>query len=129
MINIKIKTIPPGNLPYNRVGDWHWEGEKLFISVNDMGDERYEWLIAIHEISEAFLCKMNGVTEESIDSFDKTVNGKWTPNGPGYKEHLISTGIESILAGVTGIIWDKYEEAIQDSNHEEGGSDGKNCRV
>ena len=115
MINIKIKTIPPGSLPYNRVGDWQWKGEQLFIWVNDFKDERYEFLIAIHEIIEAYLCKMAGVKEEVIDQFDQKNDGKWTPEGPGYKEHLISTGIESILAGVSGVIWDKYEAAIQNS--------------
>ena len=32
--------------------------------------------------------------------------------GPGYREHLTATGIESILASITGVNWDKYEEEV-----------------
>jgi hypothetical protein len=112
-LSIRIRTIKPGSLPYNRVGDWHWNGETLYISIEDRSDERHEWLIAIHEIIEAYLCKIAGITEESIDTFDKANDGKWVPGGPGYREHLASTGIESILAAITGVNWDKYEEEVQ----------------
>ena len=112
MINIRIKTVKPGTLPYNRVGDWHWEGERLHIWVQDMKDERHEWLIALHEIVEAYLCKVSQVSEESIDEYDKANEGKWIPAGPGYREHLTATGIESILASITGVNWDKYEEEV-----------------
>lgn len=112
MISVRIKTVKPGKLPYNRVGDWHWEGERLEISVQDMADRRHEWLLVCHELIEAFLCLIAGVSEESIDQFDKEHDGQWIPAGPGYREHLTATGIESILASITGVNWDKYEEEV-----------------
>ena len=119
MIKISIKTVKPGTLPWNRVGDWTWKGERLEISVNDCSDERFEWLLAIHEITEAFLCKVRGISEASIDQFDIEHEGKWVPSGPGYPEHLIATGIEQILAGSSGVIWDKYENELAEEGFKE----------
>jgi len=112
MINVRIKTVKPGSLPYNRVGDWHWEGKQLLLSVQKMKDWRYEFLIALHEFSEAFLCKATGISEEEIDQFDKEHGGKWIPSGPGYREHLTAEGIEHILAAMANVNWDKYEEEV-----------------
>lgn len=116
MINIKIKTVKPGSLKFNRVGDWHWEGDKLNILVQEMKDERYEWLIAHHEQTEATLCRINGVKEEDIDKFDEEHEGKWIPSGPGYKEHIIATGHECLLAAAMGVNWGEYEKAVISSS-------------
>ncbi len=122
-IKINIKTVKPGTLPFNRVGDWTWRGETLQISVNDMSEERYEWLLAVHEVVEAFLCKFRGITEQAIDKFDKDHNGAWLPEGPGYPEHLFATGVESIIAAMVGITIDTYEKEIEDGSKDQGGLD------
>ena len=112
MINIRIKTVKQGTLPFNRVGDWHWEGRTLVVSVEKRRDWRYEFLVGIHELSEAFLCKASGISEEQIDQFDKEHGGKWIPSGPGYREHLAAEGIERILAAMSGVNWDNYEQEV-----------------
>lgn len=116
MISVRIKTVKPGELPYNRIGDWTWKGKQLIISVQRMKDWKHEFLIAMHELAEAFLCKSAGISEEEIDQFDKEHDGQWIPSGPGYKEHLTSTGIESIMAAISGVNWDQYEQAVNESS-------------
>ena len=124
MIKIRIRTVKKGYLKYNRVGDWHWEDpETLLIWVEDRSNEKHEWLVAAHEFIEALLCRMAGVTEESIDAFDEEVRGEWVASGPGYREHLVAEGVEKILAALINVNWDKYEEEICGEKKEEGGTD------
>ena len=40
----------------------------LTIRVSDMGDWRYNFLLARHEMDEAILCKHAGITTEMVDA-------------------------------------------------------------
>ena len=70
-----IQTVPHDEQRYNTAGDWRWVGRKrsdptLHIFVSRMSDPCYEFLVAVHELVEAFLCRQHGVSEEAVTAFD-----------------------------------------------------------
>jgi hypothetical protein len=68
-----------------------------------MSDQRYEFLIGIHEAIEAYLASHAGVSPEAVDKFDKAYEAKRKagddsetgddPKAPYYRHHQIATGI------------------------------------
>ena len=123
---INIVVVSPNDHRYRTAGDWQWEqnmsGEKLHILVSEMDDERYEFLVALHELVEAFLCRYNGIPEEAVTEFDKhnpelDEPGE-SPMAPYYKEHMRASIIERIMAQFLDVDWLKYEDVL-DSLHRE----------
>jgi hypothetical protein len=118
MINIKLETIPHLEQRYDTVGDWLYnEGDGiLLIRVSNLGNWRYEMLVAVHELVEALLCSHGNITQERVDKFDLNYKGDGEPGDapscPYAGPHSLATGIERILAAVMGVSWCKYEEAI-----------------
>lgn len=119
-MQISIQTIPHQQHRYETVGDWYSDKAtgRVYILVSEMGNWRYELLVAVHELVEAFLCLQDGVTEESVDEFDKVYTNPDeepgdSPNAPYQKQHCLATGIERILAACLGVKWSEYENAIE----------------
>jgi hypothetical protein len=117
---------------YDTVGDWyngHFDPSDVWIKVSQLADRREMWLVAIHELIEAALCEVAGITQQQVDDFDqeqgpwKGVHPKSTyPVGtepgdmaeaPYYRQHQIATGIERILAAEMGVLWTEYERHIE----------------
>jgi len=109
---------------YPTAGDWMFdEKHNLVVSVSRLNSlvgetRRYcHFLIAIHEMIEAYLCTANGVTEKEVTDWDKAHLDAPEPGAilgcPYYKEHLIASLIEHILANELEIDWEEYEEAIE----------------
>lgn len=117
-MKIHINTIPHSLQRYNTCGDWYTDKRtgKVDIFVSECGNWKYELLIAIHELVEAFLCLSDGVTEESVDKFDKQFVGNYEPgddvNSPYRKQHCLATGVERILAACLGVDWATYEQTL-----------------
>src|ERR1700722_11985457 len=76
-----ITTNPHLRQRYNTVGDWTVQDDgTILIRVSKMpwidephkktSGRRQEFLIAVHELTEAFLCTEGGITPEQIDDFD-----------------------------------------------------------
>lgn len=129
MLSIHIKTIPhkeqrcEGN-----VGDYFWEnnGQDLQVRVSMLGDWRYEFLVAVHEMIELFLCHRLGISEPTIQAFDEeyyrqeelgVVSGYSEagadPRAPYHVQHMIADGIERILGVLLGVNQKEYEAAIE----------------
>lgn len=121
-MTIDIKTIPHAEQRYPTCGDW-WDDEAgTHFRISDLGNPTWEFLIAVHEFIEWFLCKAQGVSQESVDEFDK----QWeavrepgnvdepgnSPKAPYYEQHRIASVIEHMLAIVLGVDWDEYDKAI-----------------
>jgi hypothetical protein len=70
MINIAIDTIPHDHQRYDTVGDWFTEQGQTVIRVSDLDNSRMEFLVALHEFVEMFLCHERGISEKSVDDFD-----------------------------------------------------------
>jgi hypothetical protein len=84
-MDIIARTIPHEQQRYPTTGDWelqpagctiHTRPAALHVRVSKMPDERYEQLVAVHEIIEALLCKQAGVSEESVSEFDELYEAK-----------------------------------------------------
>lgn len=119
-MRIVIETIPHDQQRYDTVGDWKFIGDDLIIKVSRFYPNTlfsdFEFLIGIHELIEAILCKAHGIKEEEVDYFDMSHEDHPDPgsliDAPYYRQHLIATIIERILASELGINWDDYEKAI-----------------
>jgi hypothetical protein len=126
-MKIAIITIPHNNQRYKSVGDYVWENDDtLLVYVSDTGNKKYNFLIAIHEVIEAFLCEERGIKETDISAFDikfenERVEGLHTANEePGYakdspymNEHFFAESIERLLAGQLNINWDEYDKVLE----------------
>ena len=125
MLNIDIKTIDHKKQRYETVGDWWWEGDKLVMRISDMKNWKYEFLVAVHEFIEAFLCRHSGIDGRDVDKFDIQFEKdrkkfKWgnelepgnDPKAPYYFQHNIATGVERILATILGVNWDEYDKTV-----------------
>jgi hypothetical protein len=121
-VNIQIKTIPHKKQRYDTVGDWHYDGNCMVITVSAMSDWRYEAMVAVHELVEAMLCEQDGVRQKSVDAFDIAFEKARLPGDvsePGddpaaiyQKQHCIATGMERIMAALLGVKWRQYEDEI-----------------
>ncbi len=119
-MKISILTQPHNLQRYNTIGDWYTDKitGTVYIRVSTLGSWRYELLVAIHELVEAFLCMHDEVAEESVTKFDKQFVERDaepgdSPNAPYQKQHCIATGVERILAACLGVKWAYYEDAIE----------------
>lgn len=120
-MRITIDFIDHAQQRYNTVGDWQFtETGDLNMKISILPDNGLpgSYLIAIHELIEALLCQVHGVTTEEVDKFDLNFKNKDMEPGdhlasPYYQEHQIATGCERILALPMDINWVTYEDEIQ----------------
>jgi hypothetical protein len=88
-----------------------------------MTDPRYEQLVALHELVEVLLCKKRGITQKSVDAFDKAFEKARKPGNvdepgddpkaPYRKEHFFSTNVERLMAAELGVDWNKYDDEVE----------------
>lgn len=122
-MNIQIKTIPHKEQRYETVGDWTFEKNgDITIYISDMGNWKYEALVAVHELMEVLLCKDRKITQKEVDDFDKKFESKRKkgnedepgndPDAPYYEEHQFASMIEEDLARQLNVKWDKYNKKV-----------------
>lgn len=121
---IYVDTIPHSNHRYPTVGDYWWSESqsRLEVRVSDFENADYEFLVAIHELIEAYLAKKRGISEDSITAFDVAFEEARTedsidepgdhPDAPYRKEHFFATSIERLVAAELGVDWTVYEAKI-----------------
>jgi len=122
-MNIQIHTIAPEKQRYPTLGDWFHvklcyqhngeeADERTVIRVSEMGDERYEFLVAFHELIEMALCRVRGITVAQVDEFDRNFQGEGEPGDepdcPYHKEHQFASMLERGMAHEMGVDWDEY---------------------
>ncbi len=123
-MNINIETIPHAEHRYaGTCGDWWFDDARnLQIRVSDMGNWKYESLVAFHELAEVLLCKDRGITVEEVDAFDKAFEANRQPDDnsepgddptcPCRKEHFFATTVERALSAELGVDWTEYDYAV-----------------
>lgn len=122
-MNVKIEVIDHKDQRYPTCGDWLFEENgDLTIRVSKLSDWRLEMLIAIHELTEVLICKHQGVSQQSVDDFDKAFEKARAednedepgdePAAPYVRQHCIATGVERILAAELDVSWKQYEEEL-----------------
>jgi len=87
-----------------------------------MSDQRYEFLVGMHEAIEAYLAIHAGVSPEAADKFDRAYEAKRKAGddsepgdnrkAPYYRQHQIATGIERLLAVELGVDWSAYDREV-----------------
>lgn len=122
-MKIIIETIPHSEQRYPTVGDWQFTEDGLHIKVSDMGNWKFELLVAFHELIECHLCTERGITEEDVDSFDELYEearqeGDLSEPGddrraPYYKEHFFASSLERLFADELNIDWEEYNNAVE----------------
>jgi hypothetical protein len=83
-----------------------------------MSDQRYEFLVGMHEAIEAYLCKQAGISQAAVDRFDQAYERRRkpgddsepgdNPKAPYHKEHTFATKVERMLADQLGVHWNAY---------------------
>ena len=125
-MKISIETIPHEKQRYDTVGDWWFEGDTLNIRVSDMGNTSYEFLVARHELDEAFLCLKEGVSERAVTEFDirfedmrkqfpeivKDREPGWDRSAPYRSQHKFATKGEVDMAKRLGVDWNDYDKKV-----------------
>lgn len=121
-MRVTIRTIPHGEHRYPTVGDYagSFDTEKTIV-VSDMPDRRMSFLIATHELIEAFLCEERGISDEAITAFDVGVpddspyadDPGHDPASPYHQEHVFAECVERLIAAELGVNWQDYEAAIE----------------
>jgi hypothetical protein len=119
-----ISQVLHRNQRYDTVGDWI-PGEPVKIRVSKMKDERYVFLVALHEMIEYELCRMNGITDGEVVQFDTSFEKERRaslhtidaepgddPRAPYREEHGFATMIERLVARKMGVSWSAYEKAV-----------------
>lgn len=115
-----INTQPIETMRYPTVGDWlepmelGMDDTVLFeVKTADTGNLDYNFLIALHEMVEQYLCYRNGITDEKVTEFDKAHLGEdpgLNSKAPYHEHHMTATEIEAIMATALGVNWVKYED-------------------
>jgi len=156
-LKINVETIPHNCQRYETVGDWTFEPDgTLNVNVSEMfAVERFmqdimiggsytnprqveyavkrveqedsEFLVAIHEVIEAWLCKKAGITAEQVDEFDMNYAKQPDfdlrteckepgddPRAPYHVQHLIAQSIEMMLCAQLGIKWEDHCKAVEE---------------
>src|SRR5215469_2531777 len=132
-MNISVKVIPHLQQRYNTCGDWYVEDGILIVLISELNypetnkpfpkKDNAQFVLAVHEMVEAFTCLYKGITSKEVDTFD--MNDKNAdeaedlglelgdhPEAPYKQPHMLATGIERILCYVFGITWYEYEEIL-----------------
>ncbi len=120
MLNINIKTIPDKEQRYDTVGDYSKKDGIDEIMVSEMSNRQYEFLVAIHEMVEQYLCENAGITDEEITGFDveyESKRKKGDDSEPGeniyapyHRQHMFAEKVEKMMADQCGIDWEVYSK-------------------
>lgn len=124
-MDITIKTVPNQEI-MERKGftgaDWWTDryGNLQVRVAEELGDERECFILAIHEVTEAIMCRHLGISQEAVDAFDSKyqaehevdLNAGDEPEAPYKIPHTFATAIERILAGVLEVDWKPYDDKL-----------------
>lgn len=114
--NIDIRIIPEGEQRYETLGDWWLAGSTLHVRAS--GDAKHDaFLIALHEMVEAYLCHVRNIPGKAVDDHDYTFEAERTeglhgpddepgddPRAPYRREHRFAMLIEHLMANELGLL-------------------------
>ncbi len=113
---IELRTLAHKKQRYDTLGDWFERDGFLQIRASILDNPDYEFLILLHELVEAWLCRKRGISEADVDRFDVNYVGDGEPGddvtAPYHDEHRFATLIEKLMAAELGIDWLVYERDL-----------------
>jgi hypothetical protein len=115
---IEVKEIEHSSQRYDTYGDWQFDADgRLNIKVSKTRNEWDSYLLAIHEIIEAVLCRYAGITEEEVDKWDLDHPYSDDPGAisgcPYASQHSIAFAVEKMLADKIKRNWREYEKELE----------------
>ncbi len=138
MKELHLKVIQHADQRYETCGDYFADENGVEqIRVSELPDPRHEHLVMLHELFERIWCFHNGVTNESVDAFDKLFEQEREDGlhsvddepgddrrAPYYHGHQFATVAERLLAAALGINCIEYEQAVNNLS-QRGPNNGK----
>lgn len=125
-MNISIKTVPNDEIRVRKGftgADWWFtpEGDLEVRVAAELTDWREAMALAVHEASEALMCRHLGITVAQVDAFDSKfkkeneydINAGDEPDAPYRLPHTYATAIERILTGVLDVDWFSYDRRLE----------------
>ena len=107
MRRIVIEFIPEAEMRIPGLGDWQWKDDVLHICASIDDGEDAAFLVAIHEATEAWLCRKEGVSELEVDAFDMAFTGDTEPGDsegcPYRTQHRRACLVEFTAATAMGL--------------------------
>lgn len=143
LLGFVVTVVPHAQQRYSTAGDWQVINARIIVRVSDTGDARCNFLLALHEAVEAWLCQRHGVTQRQVDEFDmqqwpeiKSVYARAVreirslyprqpneaivhdepgewPFAPYHKEHMLAVRIERMVARLLFVNWQRYEARLE----------------
>jgi hypothetical protein len=116
---ITIDFIKPESNRYVTHGDWYEKDGNMVITSTAYGNENGSFLISLHELVEAWLCKHDGVAEEDVSAWDLCHPDAPEPaeveGSPYRKQHDVATQVEKIVCAAMGIDWENHNRWVEES--------------
>lgn len=110
------------------IGDWFFDAAgNLTVRVTDLGDWRYNFLFARHEMDEAMLCMSHGITTEMVDDDDDNKSPEDNadsfsgyPNCCYQAQHNDALAAEWVMSRLLDVDWKAYAAAVKCVEEREG---------
>ena len=109
-MKIEIDFIPNHAQRYDTLGDWWFTKEQdlqIRVSNNTGLGQDEQFLVALHELVEVWLCRRRGISQERVDNFDLNYKGPGEPGdantAPYRREHRFAMLIEHLMAHELGL--------------------------
>jgi len=119
---IIIEVIPHTEQRLGQPGDWYTaaDGTRV-VRVSDLGDWRFNYLLARHEMDEMMLCQHAGISVEAVDGYDSRPEAKdddpdsfsGYPGAPYQEQHNDAMAAEWVMSRLLNVAWQKYGEAFE----------------
>jgi hypothetical protein len=118
-MKITLEIIPHEKQRLGVIGDWFFEPNgDLVVRVSEMGDWKYNFLVLRHEMDEAMLCKLAGITTEMVDEDQANASDDDEPDSfsgyPGARlqnQHNDALAAEWVMSRLLGVDWTEYGNA------------------
>ena len=122
-MRIEIKSIDPAAIRYSTCGDWQWLPDaSMKVSVPDYANRNSEFLVALHEMVEAWLCRKDHITEAEVSAWDINNPELEEPgdskNAPYHHQHMVAMQVEKIVCEAMKINWDDHQRWVENSANE-----------
>lgn len=123
-MKIEIKSVDPSAIRYSTCGDWRFlpDGTLQVFVPEYGGQDDSAFLVALHEMVEAWACKKAGITEEEVSAWDIANPELDEPgdnkNAPYRREHALAMRIEMEVCKHLGIEWDRHQRWVENSANE-----------
>lgn len=123
-MKITLRTVSFDQLRNYQPGDWKFLPDgSIEVLAGEMKDERHVILMLAHELVEALLCRVRGISDEIVTTFDKEFEANRKPGdnsecgasplAPYRREHFAAETIERIMASELGVVWEEYADAVE----------------